>query len=226
MLLAPMTMQPEPISWAPLQPDEVENLPPRVIGRLGKAADAEDEWIVLHASGWPLGSMVDHLNRLYSMRPRAEARASQDQYLDRALDLLVAAGPGVEAKLAVDNLELRREYVNETPMLTAAQIHRMSGLGSKNTSEPASRWKAEGKTFAVRMGGRDHYPAFQFEDGAPRPAMKAILAALPATMTPWQKALWFASGNGWLDGDEPQHRLDDGEPVVEAARRLAEPARG
>ena len=150
----------------------------------------------------------------------------ESQYPDRALDLLAATGPVLEAELAVDNLGLRNEYIDETPLLTAAQIHRMSGLKSKNTSELASQWKAEGRTFAVRMGGRDRYPAFQFEDGSPRPAMKAILAALPATMTPWQKALWFASGNGWLDGDEPQHRLDDGESIVEAARQLAEPARG
>lgn len=221
-----MAMQPEPISWAPLQPDEVESLPPRVRRRLGESADAEDEWIVLHASGWPVGNMVDHLNRLYRMRPRTGARESQDQYLDRALALLVAVGSGVEAELAVDNLELRREYMEETPMLTAAHIHRMSGLGAMNMSEPASRWKAEGKTFAIRVGGRDHYPAFQFEDGSPRPVIRAILAALPAAMTPWQTALWFASGNGWLGGDEPQHRLDDGEPVVDAARRLMEPARG
>ena len=221
-----MAMQPEPISWEPLQPDEVENLPPRVRGRLGTATEVEDEWIVLHAAGWPLASIVDRLNRLYRMSSQATTRESQKQHLDRALAWLVAAGSGVEAELAVDNLELRNQYMNETPMLTAAQIHRMSGLGSKNASEPASRWKAEGKTFAVRVRGRDHYPAFQFEDGSPRPAMKAILAALPETMTAWQKAIWFASGNGWLDGDEPRHRLEDGDSVVEAARQLAESARG
>ena len=221
-----MAMQLEPISWESLQPDEVENLPPRVKGQLGGAAGAEDEWIVLHASGWQLASLVDRLNSLYGMLPRASTRASRDQHLDRALNWLAASGPGVEAELAFDNLELRNRYVNETPMLSAAQIHRISGLGSKNTSEPASRWKAEGKTFAVRVGGRDHYPAFQFEDGSPRPVIKAVLSALPATMTTWQKALWFASGNGWLDGDEPQCRLDDGDSVVEAARQLSDPARG
>ena len=221
-----MVVQPEPISWEPLQPDEVENLPPRVRGRLGTAIEVEDEWIVLHAAGWPLASIVDRLNRLYRMSSQATTRESQKQHLDRALAWLVAAGPGVEAELAVDNLELRNQYMNETPMLTAAQIQRMSGLRSKNASEPASRWKAEGKTFAVRVRGRDHYPAFQFEDGSPRPVMKAILAAVPETMTAWQKAIWFASGNGWLDGDEPRHRLDDGDSVVEAARQLAESARG
>lgn len=226
MVSRAMQIQPEPISWEQLQPDEVENLPPRVRERLAKTAKVDDDWIVLHAPGRPLGSMSERLNRLYRMRSTAEARENQDHYLERALAWLLEAGPGFEAELAIDNLELRKQYMEETPMLTAAQIHRMSGLGAKNASEPASRWKAEGKTFAVRVGRRDHYPAFQFEDGSPRPAMKAILAALPATMTAWQKALWFASGNGWLDGDEPRDRLNDMEAVVEAARRVAESARG
>ncbi len=219
-------MQPEPIAWEPLRPDEVESLPPRVRRQLGRPTEAEDEWIVLHAADWPIASIVDRLNRLYGMSSQAATRETRQQYLDRALTWLVEAGSGVEAELAVDNLELRNRYMNETPMLTAAQIHRISGLGSRNASEPASRWKAEGKTFAVRVRGRDHYPAFQFEDGSPRPAIKAVLAALPDTMSAWQKAIWFASGNGWLDGDEPRHRLDDGDRVVEAARRLAESAHG
>jgi len=221
-----MAMQSEPISWEPLEPDEVEKLLPRVRKRLRTGAEGEDEWIVLHATGWPLASIVDRLNRLYRLSSQATTQDSRKQHLDRALAWLVAAGSGVEAELAVDNLELRNRYMHETPMLTAAQIHRISGLGSSNPSEPASRWKTEGKTFAVRVRGRDHYPAFQFEDGSPRPVMRVILAALPETMTAWQKALWFASGNGWLDGDEPQHRLDDGESVVGAARQLAESARG
>lgn len=219
-------MQLEPISWEQLQPDEVENLPPRVKGQLGKAVEIADEWIVLHASGWELARLVDRLNRLCEMWPQVSTRESRNQHLDRALNWLAATGPGVEAELAFDNLELRNQYMNETPMLSAAQIHSISGLGSKNMSEPASRWKAEGKTFAVRVGGRDHYPAFQFEDGSPRPVIKAILSALPAALTTWQKALWFASGNGWLDGDEPQCRLDDSHSVVEAARQLTAPARG
>ena len=149
-----------------------------------------------------------------------------NQNLDRILAWLVDAGSGAEAELAINNLELRQEYLDETPTLTAAQIHQMSGLGSRNTSEPASRWKSEGRTFAIRAGRRDLYPAFQFEDGTPRPVVRDVLAALPESMTGWQKALWFASGNGWLDGDPPQERLHDGNLVVGAARQLSEPARG
>ena len=132
----------------------------------------------------------------------------------------------VEEALALDNLAARRQYLADTPTLTSEQIHRASGVGSRNTSEPASRWKHEGQTFAVRLGRRDLYPAFQFLDGKPHTVLRHVLAALPADMTAWQKVFWFASGNGWLDGDEPQRRLNDAERVVEAARRLSEPAYG
>ena len=216
-------MEPKPITWAPLDAEAVENLPSRVRGRLGEVAEEGDEWLVVHAS-WPFAGMVDRLNRLAKLRMDLPWQPGQD--LDRMLAWLVAAGSGAEAELAVDNLELRRAYLDETPTLTAAQIHRMSGLTSRNTSEPASRWKSEGKTFAVRVGRRDLYPAFQFEDGAPRPVVRDVLAALPESMTGWQKALWFASGNGWLDGDEPQKRLRDRELVVAAASQLSAPARG
>ena len=126
----------------------------------------------------------------------------------------------------IDNLAARRDYLDDTPTLTAAQIHDMSGLASRNKDEPASRWKKEGRTFAVRLGRRGLFPAFQFEDGRPRTVVRHVLAALPVGMTPWQTAFWFASGNGWLDGDEPQQRLGDAHRVVEAARRLSEPAIG
>ena len=207
-----------PISWTRLDPSDVAALSSRVKDRLARRTTGEGEWVVLHAVDWDLPDMVERLNRLCAMR--AGYRGVQELPLDRALELLVGTGAGVEADIALDNLELRRDYMAETPTLTAAQIHRMSGLRSRNTSEPASRWKAEGKTFAVRVGRRDHYPAFQFQDGAPHPAMKIVLGALPETMSAWQKALWFASANGWLDGDEPQRRLDDADLVAGAARQL------
>ena len=46
-------------------------------------------------------------------------------------------------------------------------------LALQRRNKPASQWKAEGKTFAVRMGGRNRYPVFQFEDGSPRAGDKA-----------------------------------------------------
>lgn len=220
-------MQNRPIYWTQLSPDEVENLPSHIREPAGEpSAGFADEWILLHAPAGPMRSLIDKLNRLHGMFPQGVAETSRERYLDRALELLLAADSGPEGDLAVENLEMRRSYVKETPMLTAAQIHRLSGLRSKNKSVPASRWKAEGKIFAVRMTGRDRYPQFQFENGAPLPAIEKILAALPENLTAWQIALWFASVNGWLDGRKPQGCLDDAEAVVNAARRLANPAIG
>ena len=218
-------MKTKPIVYEALHPDEVQMLPQRIRARLGEEAHEHDEWMVFHAS-LPLSDIVDRLNRLGRVPRMHRWRPNTSSDLDRILTWLAADQSDVEQDLAIDNLAARRDYLDDTPTLTAAQIHRLSGLASRNHSEPASRWKKEGKTFAVRLGRRDLYPAFQFEDGKPRPVVRQVLAALPPGMTPWQKAFWFASGNGWLDGDEPQQCLEDDHRVVEAARRLSEPAIG
>ena len=133
----------------------------------------------------------------------------------------------VQALIEMDNARLQSDYLRETSMLTAAQIRDASGLRPKNPSEPASRWKREGRVFAVRHGGRDLYPAFQFQDGQPRPVIRRILDDMPPSATDWQIALWFASANGWLDdGAEPQTQLANERDVVEAARDFASPVEG
>ena len=216
---------PKPIVCDALHAEEVATLPKRVRIRLGADTGERDEWLVIHAS-WPLAAgVVEHLNRLGAAWAESTWRPDSGKDLAQILSRLLAPRRDVDADLALDNFALRQEYLDETPLLTARQIHERSGARSANPSEPASRWKKEGKTFAVRIDRRDLYPAFQFQDGMPRPVIKKLLAALPAGMTSWQKAFWFASGNGWLDGDEPQQRLDD-EQVLEAARQLADSAHG
>ena len=127
----------------------------------------------------------------------------------------------VRAEFEMENARLRADYLQETQMFTGAQIRAATGRNPKNRSEPASRWKREGRIFAIRYGGRDLYPAFQFAEGQPRPIIKKILSLLPLSVTPWQIAMWFSSGNGWLDGAEPRERLDEPGEILEAARRLA-----
>lgn len=220
-----MPADPKPIMCDALDSEEVATLPQRLRSRLGGNAGERDEWLVIHAS-WPLAGVAQQLNRLGGAWVESAGRADPGKDLEQILTRLLTLRQDVDTDLALDNFALRQEYLDETPLLTAREIHGMSRVRSTNPSEPASRWKKEGKTFAVRIQRRDLYPAFQFQDGVPRPVIKEVLAALPAGMTPWQKAFWFASGNGWLDGDEPQQRLDDGEQVLEAARQLADPAHG
>ena len=160
-------------------------------------------------------------------RPMRGAQLT-DANKEKMLEVLFSDFPRAanDTDLDMENARLRAEYLQETRHLTAAQVRAASGFAPRNKSEPASRWKREGRLFAVRRAGRDLYPAFQFEDGVPRPAIRKILAALPKDMTDWQVALWFASGNGWLDGNEPQKSLSDRNSVIAAARRLSEPAVG
>lgn len=132
----------------------------------------------------------------------------------------------IRAQLEIDNARLRSDYLRETRMLTGSEIRAGSGLNPKNGSESVSRGKREGRIFAVRHRGRDLYPAFQFAHGQPRRVIKDILAQTPRWATPWQIALWFASGNGWLDGATPEERLDAPGEVVEAALHLATPTEG
>ena len=220
-----MPVHPKPIICELLHAEEVAILPERLRSDLSGDSGERDEWLVIRTS-WPLASVVHRLNRLGRTWAKSASRDDPGKDLGQILTRLLTPRQGVDTDLAIDNFVLRQEYLDKTPLLTAKQIHDMSGVRSSNPSEPASRWKSEGRTFAVRIQGRDLYPAFQFQNGVPRPVIKDVLAALPAGMTSWQKAFWFASGNGWLDGDEPKHRLDHGEQVIDAARQLAELARG
>lgn len=134
--------------------------------------------------------------------------------------------PSEDTELDIDNAKLRVEYLQETLLLTETEVAVASGTRQQNKRESVSVWKREGKLFAVRHSGIELYPAFQFEDGAPLPIVERILTVLPKDMSGWQVAMWFASGNGWLGGDEPQERLLDPEAVIVAAQRLADPAIG
>ena len=128
--------------------------------------------------------------------------------------------------LVLKNAEIRAEYLSEVPLLTAQEIRGLSSRRSSDKNGPTSRWKREKKIFAVCYDGIDLYPAFQFEDGAPKPIIEKILAILPDCMSTWQIAFWFESGNGWLDGVEPQNCLSQTEEILYAARQIAEPAIG
>ena len=133
----------------------------------------------------------------------------------------------VDREIERDNAELRARYLLETKTWTASDIHEcMHGKQQANPSEPASRWRREGRVFAVRAGRGHLFPSFQFADGRPRPVIADVLKRLPDDMTPWQIAFWFRSGNGWLDGRSPEEALEDREGLLNAADRLRETAIG
>ena len=220
------------LSLIDLKPDDIKNLPDSLRKRIADKADPTDEihggWFIVGNAPEELAQLIE---RAVEMLPPVTAKRRvqlTDTNIEKILEVFLSDRPRapVEIDLDIDNAKLRAEYLQETPLLTAAQVRAASGFKPRNNSEPASRWKREGRLFAVRRAGMDLYPAFQFIDGVPHPAVRKILDALPKDMTGWQTAMWFASGNGWLGGDEPQTRLSDPEAVIGAARKLAEPAVG
>lgn len=221
--------QGDPLVRLDLADDDISSLPDPLRKRIAHSmAGIPGGWTLV---GTPDAELAELLRRVIARLPLMAAmhqRALAERNIELMIESILPDAPraDVRAELEIDNARLRADYLLETPMLTATEIRAGSGLSPKNGSEPASRWKREGRIFAVRHGGRDLWPAFQFADGQPRRIIKEVLAQMPASATHWQVALWFASGNGWLDGAEPQDQLDAPGEVVEAARQLANPAEG
>lgn len=121
--------------------------------------------------------------------------------------------------LAKDNLDLRDRFIWEIALLTSAEVGTQAGSGAKNPYATAARWKKAGEIFSVQHRGTEYFPAFQFQDGRPRPAIKAALTALPPSLSARQRAFWFASANGWLGDKAPIDMLDNPQQIAAAAER-------
>lgn len=118
----------------------------------------------------------------------------------------------------------REHFLATYPTLSSAEVAELSGSSARNRAAIASRWKQEGKIFAVSDQNLDRYPLFQFgEDGKPLPAMEEILRLFEGE-NGWTIALWFAASTDWLGGDPPAARVaSDPAAVLEAAQRSVEP---
>ena len=183
----------EKLSLSDLTPDEIERLPDWLCERIGVSSFSKDSlpgvWILSGGRPeWWAGLLErpegfkELLERTLETLPLLAAERGyrlSEANIEKILDVILtdAPRPRVENELEIDNTRLRSRYLKETPLLTGAEVRAASGLSPRNNSEPASRWKREGKLFAVRRSGVDHYPAFQFADGTPRPVIKAILGA-------------------------------------------------
>ena len=172
---------------------------------------------------------VSNVTRVLTQHLRSlVAAARQENSEERITQLLRATAPpdplgAVELKVAEMSADLRREFLDQVPLRTSAQVHEHAGFPGGNPSQTVHRWRKQGKIFSVNHGGREWYPAFQFgADGRPLPLIAEILAILrrDAERTEWDNALWFAGDSGWLDGQRPIDRLDsDPESVKRAAEQ-------
>jgi hypothetical protein len=143
--------------------------------------------------------------------------------LAEAMTPAVPIAPPPVVLQARRNAEARATLLSEFGALTSAQVAELAGSEAKNTSALAGRWRREGRVIAVDHHGSIYYPGFQFDaEGRPKPVIADILPHLAApSMTPWQRALWFTTANGWLSGRRPVDVLDDEPEVVVAAARDA-----
>ena len=141
-----------------------------------------------------------------------DGRVGVESFAGRRQDSIPTPLPkkgDVYLRIARKNAEMRATYLQTTELYTPEDIQ-----------GPSTKWKREGRVFAIQHDGKDLFPAFQFADGKPLPVIKKILEVLPDYLSPWQTAFWFESGNGWLGGKTPRECLKNESKVIDAAEHL------
>jgi hypothetical protein len=119
----------------------------------------------------------------------------------------------------------REHFISRYKGLSASQVADEAGNSAKNRSAMASRWTSERKIFGVRFQNQTLYPAFQFKDGEPIPAIAQIVKEMPPSFTGWDLAFFLTSPNSYLDGKLPLELLkSEPERVVSLAHAFAHPA--
>lgn len=153
---------------------------------------------------------------------RHNRRAAAAQQL---VDLLVGhiALKPVDMRLVRMQAQALRAISEGTEWLTSTQIGELAGLGRANPIGTVSRWKQQGRIFALRRGGKDYYPRYGLgADFQPLPAIKQVLATLKCYEAEGL-ASWFESTSRYLGGKRPREVLaTKPDKVLEAARRFME----
>lgn len=177
-----------------------------------------NEHLVLLVSALDSGSSAVLLDALRNLVAHRKQRRSLIDLLMPAFDV-----PRPAAVLqARRNSDARRGFLEEFGALTSSEVADHAGSRAANRSALATRWRKEGRAFAVTLHDTLYYPGFQFdENGRPLPVIGQTLDALGSReLGEWELALWFATRNGWLGDRRPVDLLaDDPAAVVEAARR-------
>ena len=167
------------------------------------------------------------LEKVLQLSSTLDARRHEDA-IAKLADVMIPDELGAaRGILAADNLELRDRFMAQVPTLSSVEVGKRVGHSKVNPHATAARWRKSNEVLSVHHRGSEHFPAFQFgDDGRPHPTIKKVLIALPRHLSPWQRALWFVSTNGWLGDSTPSDMLDDPEAIVAAAAREAEDVMG
>lgn len=191
---------------------------------------SEREFTVVAPSGEVATALREMVRRVGAALAR-EAPTVQRKQLADATELFMKLY-GVKLNLIDAQLERnaieRAQFAKEYPLLDAERVAHFMGSGSRHPAALASKLKARGKLFSVKVPphNRDYYPAFQFDATTrqPLPVIAEVLRAIGKRLAGWELALWFATENGWLENDEKPVALLSADPaaVVAAAKREAE----
>lgn len=177
-------------------------------------------------------ALVHHQELLMVMSTTDEPAAERQRLRERLETLIEQMMPQddvlseASAVLSQRNSQRRVELLSEFGAMTGEQIAEERSR-AQNRHALAARWRKEGRLFGVPYRGQTVYPAFQFDDdGNLRAIVEDVLRSLPTDkLSPWEVALWWTAGNGWLGGRRPVDLLDeDPTAIVRAAEALSAPS--
>lgn len=150
---------------------------------------------------------------------------SLNDEVSRSLHLAAAEKKQQRAERNARRLDkLNEQILQDSVWLSARELSDKANFKNDNPSAGPNRWKASGAIFAVPVNGKDNYPRYLLDEGyRPLPAVKKILSIFGDSKTPWGLAIWFGSGNSWLDGQKPKDVLATmSERVIAAAKEECE----
>lgn len=126
---------------------------------------------------------------------------------------------------ARDTLGWRKQFVSENPCFSSAQVAEESTSRAENRAALASRWIKEKKIFSVRFEGKQWFPRFQFQDGAPIPVVSEVIRIFPEQATGWDLAYFFSRPNANIEGRKPLELIrTDPDRLRSLAQAFAHPA--
>jgi hypothetical protein len=150
--------------------------------------------------------------------------AQQGEVLRSVLDRIIEATPLRTLDAERTALEQRAiaAVFSGAEWLSAEQIGRLRDPQTKNPHGAVSRWRSEGRLFALPKGGMLYYPRYGFDEVLePRPALARVIALLHG-YSAFRLASWFESNNGYLGGRRPREVLaPDPDAVIAAAKAHA-----
>ena len=119
-------------------------------------------------------------------------------------------------------IRARKAVLANGDWLTAAEVAQLAGLSTRNPSAQPNKWKRQGQIFTIYHGGVNYFPGYGLDCATgfrPVKALARVIDTFAEYKDGWGMAYWFASVNGFLDGQRPQDVLAHNPARVLAAAK-------